>query len=440
MVATAQYRNFKQLLDVNWPSIGDGQFLKRSGTNVIGIGTPTNLGIDKVVWISAKPQNTNPTPGTGTAEDPFDGGTAAKFDALMASFPSYTRIHLMGPGPFQTSCTRTWLIKTGWIIEGDGQFYTVVQLVGNAAGLRHLWVLGTDAHDELPQDNVIIRDLTCDANWALMSLTADNGAGGEKNIHVSGGRLVGTNNRFDRVQAINTYGSLANLQEQFAIALVAPASYASTGNSIRQCVAQLPNGTYGAPFAVFGSGSRKITARIEGCWAFGINNGGNGGFTTGGVNLADVLGVYMSGNTWIDCGAVAYHDTGTLDGLYIDNDVATRCGSGVNLNAASGTQQNVRLRNCNFEVQNRSAGAVAHVAVGSGPADRVTVSSCTFTNAAGGTGGGTFYPFFFGTNVTNGIVTNNIVDSSGASNITSGVKIKGNLTPAGGVPAGLTDN
>ncbi len=64
-------------------------------------------------------------------------------------------------------------------------------------------------------DNVIVRDLTCDANWAEISTTADTGDGGEKNIKTGAVVIWGSNNLIERVRSINSYGSWANRQEQF---------------------------------------------------------------------------------------------------------------------------------------------------------------------------------------------------------------------------------
>ncbi len=62
--------------------------------------------------------------GSGTLNDPYDGSTAAKFDAIMNSLPEGTQVHL-GPGEFQTAgysddATGGWQIRAGMRIVGSG--------------------------------------------------------------------------------------------------------------------------------------------------------------------------------------------------------------------------------------------------------------------------------------------------------------------------------
>src|SRR3974390_1148251 len=80
------------------------------------------------VWIAVR---TDGVAGGGTQNDPYDGSTQAKFDALLNVALYYhpnTRIHL-GPGTFQTSgFSITTLsgvaLETGWKIIGSGMEVT----------------------------------------------------------------------------------------------------------------------------------------------------------------------------------------------------------------------------------------------------------------------------------------------------------------------------
>ncbi len=85
------------------------------------------------VWVAAR---TDGQPGTGTHSDPYDGSTAAKFDAVMNGLGGYTRVHL-GPGTFQTNgyadgVAGGWQPHTGMKIVGSGVDVTVLQLYENA--------------------------------------------------------------------------------------------------------------------------------------------------------------------------------------------------------------------------------------------------------------------------------------------------------------------
>lgn len=61
------------------------------------------------IWIAVR---TDGRAGSGTLNDPYDGSTATKFDAVMSSLSQYTRVHL-GPGTFQTTGTPTELAVDG---------------------------------------------------------------------------------------------------------------------------------------------------------------------------------------------------------------------------------------------------------------------------------------------------------------------------------------
>ncbi len=77
----------------------------------------------------------------GTAEDPFDGSTQPKFDALMRSFGEWTTINLL-PGTFltlglalrnyddnpPTPASPGWTPLTGWKIRGRGMGVTTLKL------------------------------------------------------------------------------------------------------------------------------------------------------------------------------------------------------------------------------------------------------------------------------------------------------------------------
>ena len=97
-------------------------------------------------------------------------------------------------------------------------------MIGNISGKRYDFevfktISGTS-------NNVLISDLTIDCNATLLSSTADV-VNGDYDYKAFGAILTGSNNTYLRVRCINTFGSIANSQEQFGLAM----NGGSTGSS-----------------------------------------------------------------------------------------------------------------------------------------------------------------------------------------------------------------
>jgi hypothetical protein len=145
------------------------------------------------VWMAAR---TDGIKGSGTARDPYDGSTAAKFDARMNELPSNTRVHL-GPGTFLTqgyadNVTGGWQIKPGMIIIGSGIDVTTLQLVNHTVG-EYYFAIGHALGASTLADFAEVSDLTIDCNLS--------GAGAS--TASSAVRLMGNHARIHRVKAIN---------------------------------------------------------------------------------------------------------------------------------------------------------------------------------------------------------------------------------------------
>ena len=82
----------------------------------------------------------------------------------------------MGAGPFRTYASHDWKIQPGWTISGDGMDKTVVKMVGNVGGI-HYGLSCFMSDPNFATDNVTIRDMTIDCNWAELLRTADTGRG-----------------------------------------------------------------------------------------------------------------------------------------------------------------------------------------------------------------------------------------------------------------------
>lgn len=396
------------------------------------IPTPT-----QEIWIAVR---TDGLTGTGTQADPFDGSTPERFDAVMRSFffTPNVAIHLTGLGPFRTYHNHNWLVRSGWVISGDGMYSTTVQIVGNVAGMRDVVVFRSDPN--VTTDYVTISDLTIDCNWAELSTTADTGSGGEKNIKTAAVLVWGSNNLLERIRCINSYGSLANKLEQFAIFLSGPRSGDGTNNIIRECRAELPQGTCGNPFALAGWVNSPpwhliVNSKVVSCTAVGANDGLTNGFTSGGVNMANVKNCEIDGNTFIDCFGAAYLDVGSIDGLRVTNNTVVRGWQGVGVATLSLPRQNIEITGNNFLIQNRVPGGASYgILVGWGTTNNLMISSNTISFDTSGGG----MPGFWGVAaslLTNATVSDNTIGLPDCrlDNVATGsaVTMFNNRTPEG---------
>ena len=105
-------------------TIGSGLALSGNVLSATG-GTGGGFSVINEVWISSVD---NGVVGTGSFTNPYDGSTQAKFDAVIASIPTYTLIHLSS-GVFTTTGVS---LKEGWIIQGAGKSLTTIKLVANS--------------------------------------------------------------------------------------------------------------------------------------------------------------------------------------------------------------------------------------------------------------------------------------------------------------------
>ena len=382
-------------------------------------------------------------PGSGTQADPYDGSTPAKFDAIMSKLQAVLNpaIHLVGRGPFRTYASHTWFVHSGWVISGDGMYSTTVQLTGSVSGMNDVAVFKSDP--KLATDNVTFTNLTIDCNWPQLSATADWGLGGEENCKIGAVVLFGSNNLLDHVRSINTYSSLANQLEEFALWLVGPPSGDGTNDVIQYCRAEMPRGNHEGPFNLTGflysTPTHLLTnSKVISCTAVGVYGAlsTSPGFASGGVNLANVQNCQIDSNTFIDCFGAAYIDTGSVDGLQVTNNTVTRGWLGIGLLSPviQGVKQNITISGNTFLIQNRVPhGASYGIEAGYGPTTNLTIDHNTVTFDTSGPGILSFWGIAGGY-VTSGTISNNIVGLAPQLNngfAASTVTMFNNRTPAG---------
>lgn len=407
------------------------------------------------VWITATGGN---GPGAGTAADPFDGSSAQKFDALFQWFqgsPDLT-IHL-GSGTFESNVTASvlWTVATGWVVEGAGMYETTCKMVGNLKG-RHWDHEFFKSPFERSTDRVTIRNLTVDCNWPELSTTADMGAKAEKYGAIYAIDLRGSDILIENVRHINSRGSVANGNEAFGIRLSAPSGEDVTGNVIQNCRAELPQGNYGAPFALHGWVDSQQTrfisnSLVSGNVAIGQESKEMSGFTTGGVNGAFIKDCQVSDNSFVDCQSVFYQDTGTIDGLIVNGNTLTRGWMGVGLTVGNPawTKADVQILSNTLNLQNRvSDGATYGILTYGATASNLTVSGNALSFDPSGNGYRQFYSIVLNS-IENATVLDNTADEASAgTNLAELVRgsvsgyatsIAGNRTNTGEAMAGLGD-
>ncbi len=172
------------------------------------------------VWIAKR---TDGALGSGTADDPYNGSTAALFDSIMSSdakVPAGSHVHL-GPGIFDTSgfavgVTGGWQAKSGLKLEGGGIGVTTLRLANATAADKHYYVVGhalnTGGSPVQPNrvDHCSISDLTIDCSL---------GANGNGNVACGGVRLMGHHCRIERVKVIN-WGTKTLAQPCYVLAVI----------------------------------------------------------------------------------------------------------------------------------------------------------------------------------------------------------------------------
>ncbi len=161
------------------------------------------------VWIAKR---TDGIKGSGTASDPYDGSTAARLDAVLASLPVNTHVHL-GAGSFDTNgyaygVSGGWQIKAGMKIEGSGIGVTTLKLANHTTG-DYYFAISHDISAGAKVDFCEVSDLTIDCNLAGAGASTACGAV----------RLMGEHVKIARVKAVN-WGSKDSLKSVSILACV----------------------------------------------------------------------------------------------------------------------------------------------------------------------------------------------------------------------------
>jgi len=213
------------------------------------------------IWFAAR---TDGAKGSGTLNDPYNGSTAASFDARMNELPGPTLVHL-GPGMFETAgysdgTSGGWQPKAGMRIIGAGMGATTLTLVNANATNAQFFAIGhklTAGNPTAPNpmDFCEVSDLTIDCN-----LTAQPGT----TVACGAVRLMGNHVKVRRVR-VKGWGTKTSAKPCFVVAVITGDRSAGTVEfidaGIEDCIADLPSssGTAG-PITVFHAGGKEDAA------------------------------------------------------------------------------------------------------------------------------------------------------------------------------------
>ena len=161
---------------------------------------------DAEVYLAAR---TDGKDGAGTATDPLNASTQAKFDALFAHFAPNTAIHL-GPGAYHTMGVASFAVKPYWKIHGAG--YEVTKIIQDKAGKIACTVFRGTA------DGVEIEDLSIDCGFENQQVVNGKIKANAAAIGIGGSHIA------VRRCLVKNYGSPYDPEtgENFAVFLASP--------------------------------------------------------------------------------------------------------------------------------------------------------------------------------------------------------------------------
>lgn len=280
--------------------------------------SPTARGINRVVHIAYR---TDGRAGTGTADDPFDGSTTAKFDSLLRSTlgsahsgtvttNGLTNVVLrIGPGIFTTGGTRGngntneyFRALGSFVIQGSGKDVTTIKLANSVAGSwtnAYIFYRGTATgrmkHFELS-------DLSIDLNGANQSLVTGQGTAdiGAVQIHAETGVIRDVDVVDIYAKGNETFPIFMGMSARTNNSTTLPANGHYSFERVRAWVR--PNGSVTGSMTAIAAGDagidsvwRPVSGVIRECQVFGnAEESAFGGFSANGFLLEN----NWASNTW----------------------------------------------------------------------------------------------------------------------------------------------
>ena len=297
--------------------------------------------------------------GAGTATDPFNASTQAKFDALFAHFGPNTAIHL-GPGTYHTKGAASFSVKPYWKIRGAG--YEVTRIIQDRVGVISCTVFRGTA------DGVEIEDLSIDCGFENQQVV-----NGKIKANVSAIGLGGSHIAVRRC-LVKNYGSPydADTGENFAVFISSPDPANGENLVVEDCIftGMSPLLTSGQSVLTIAGGPPKNDLKA-GNWARGVIARRNHftGYHYGchGITVDGAQGAMIVNNVFEHfMGGCIYQDTWPMRDLIIADNIFSDVNQAIRLacNDMSNFQikGNIILLNDGYDLKD-IVGSVARTAI-----------------------------------------------------------------------------
>jgi hypothetical protein len=265
---------------------------------------------DREVYLAIR---TDGKDGSGTAGAPFNAGTQARFDAILAGCGPNTSIHI-GAGTFHTKGAEMFTLKANWKIRGAG--YEVTRIIQDCSGKSHACVFrGDEGGNE-------IEDLSIDCGFQNQRVV-----NGKIKCNASAIALSGDNLAVRRC-LVKNYGSPYDDEcgENFAVGIFQGPATDGVNRTIEDCIfaGMSPLSPTGCSVLTISGGPLKSTINVP-SWSRGDIARRNHflGYHPGchGITMSGCLGCIVEDNHFehfMGCGI--YTDTWPLrDHVYQSN-------------------------------------------------------------------------------------------------------------------------
>ena len=275
-------------------------------------------------WICDRTNTEN----LGTMDNPFDGSTEAKFDAIMGQMPQNATVHILA-GTYETWGSYDWVMASGEKILGSGRDSTILQLPpGAPQGSLGTSVINSDS----PLTNSEVADLTLDCNW--------HGGG----YTYSGVSISGTGNIVRRVRVIHCGYTAGVNTETYGIFLGNGTLANSQGNIIEDCeVSGFSGGPAISAIGIGGCGTNYISGIVRNNVVLLPASSSVNAFGINGNWVSDAL---IEGNYVYGALNAVSSDAGGWTNTVIMNNTFKNCFNGVTIAPANTPLKNLTIA-CN---------------------------------------------------------------------------------------------